>query len=63
MAGYDNVEAAAHMGLTSVAGPMRLMGQVAARRAIDLLTNDEKQDGDRLQVRLVVRESSAGRRR
>jgi DNA-binding LacI/PurR family transcriptional regulator len=63
MAGYDNVEAAAHMGLTSVAGPMRLMGQVAARRAIDLLTKDEKQDGDRLQVRLVVRESSAGRRR
>ena len=69
VAGYDNVEAAAHMGLTSVAGPMRLMGQVAARRAIDLLTSEDRpmngnhNGGDRLQVRLVVRDSSAGKDR
>jgi len=63
LAGYDNVEAAAHLALTSVAGPMRLMGQVAARRAIDLITQNERPAGDRLQVRLVVRESSAGKER
>jgi LacI family transcriptional regulator len=36
LAGYDNVEAAGHLSLTSVACPMRLMGQLAARWAVDL---------------------------
>jgi DNA-binding LacI/PurR family transcriptional regulator len=63
LAGYDNVEAAAHLSLTSVACPMRLMGQVAARWAIDLITRNERPVGHRLQVRLVVRNSSAGKRR
>jgi DNA-binding LacI/PurR family transcriptional regulator len=61
LAGYDNVEAAAHLSLTSVACPMRLMGQVAARWAVDLITRDEKPASHRLQVRLVVRNSSAGK--
>jgi DNA-binding LacI/PurR family transcriptional regulator len=61
LAGYDNVEAAAHLSLTSVACPMRLMGQVAARWAVDLITKNERLNGHRLQVRLVVRNSSAGK--
>jgi LacI family transcriptional regulator len=61
MAGYDNVDAAAHLSLTSVACPMRLMGQLAARWAVELVTQDKKQVGHRLQVRLVVRHSSAGK--
>lgn len=61
MAGYDNVDAAAHLSLTSVACPMRLMGQLAARWAVDLVIRDQKPVGHRLQVRLVVRTSSAGR--
>jgi DNA-binding LacI/PurR family transcriptional regulator len=58
LAGYDNVEAAAHLSLTSVSCPMRLMGQVAARWAVDLITKNERPVGHRLQVRLVVRNSS-----
>lgn len=63
MAGYDDVEAAAHLSLTSMACPMRLMGQVAARRAIDLVTRNERPAiAHQLQVRLVVRNSSSGKR-
>src|SRR5205814_140281 len=58
LAGYDNVEAAEHLSLTSVACPMRLMGQVAARRAVDLITENQRAaidggSGQRVQVRLV----------
>jgi len=59
MAGYDNVEAAGHLSLTSVACPMRLMGQMAARFAVDLITQNERPSTHRLQVRLVVRNSSS----
>jgi DNA-binding LacI/PurR family transcriptional regulator len=59
--GYDNVEAAEHLSLTSVACPMRLMGQVAARWVVDLITKNERPEPHRLQVRLVVRASSAGK--
>ena len=62
LAGYDNVEAADHLSLTSVACPMRLMGQVAARRALDLIAGNERPAGHRLPVRLVVRNSSACKR-
>jgi LacI family transcriptional regulator len=62
VAGYDNVDAAEHLSLTSVACPMRLMGQVAARWAVELVNQDKKQVGHRLQVRLVVRHSSAARK-
>jgi DNA-binding LacI/PurR family transcriptional regulator len=61
LAGYDNVEAAAHLSLTTVASPMRLMGQVAARWAVDLVERDERAMGRRLQVQLAVRNSSAGK--
>jgi LacI family transcriptional regulator len=61
IAGYDNVDAAAHLSLTSIACPMRLMGQVAARWAVDLITKNERPEPHRLQVRLVVRNSSAGK--
>jgi len=61
MAGYDNVDAAAHLSLTSVACPMKLMGQLAARWAVELVTRNQKPVGHRLQVRLVVRTSSAGK--
>jgi len=61
LAGYDNVEAAGHLSLTSVACPMRLMGQMAARWAVDLITKNERPTSHRLQVRLVVRNSSAGK--
>lgn len=63
LAGYDNVEAAEHLSLTSVACPTRLMGQVAARCAVDLIHKNERPVGHRLQVRLVVRNSSAGKDR
>jgi DNA-binding LacI/PurR family transcriptional regulator len=62
MAGYDNVEAAAHLSLTSVACPMRLMGQVAARWAVELVTRNERPVGHRLGVRLVVRNSTLGKK-
>ena len=61
LAGYDNVEAAAHLSLTTVASPMRLMGQVAARWAVDLVTRNERPAGRRLKVQLAVRNSSAGK--
>jgi LacI family transcriptional regulator len=61
LAGYDNVEAAAHLSLTSVACPMRLMGQVAARSAVELMTANKSPTTHRLQVRLVVRNSTLGR--
>jgi DNA-binding LacI/PurR family transcriptional regulator len=61
LAGYDNVEAAAHLSLTTVASPMRLMGQVAAKSAVNLMTRGERPVGHRLQVQLAVRNSSAGK--
>lgn len=61
VAGYDNVEAAGHLSLTSVASPTRLMGQVAARWAVDLIQKQESAESTRLQTQLVVRRSSAGR--
>lgn len=61
LAGYDNVDAAEHLSLTSIACPMRLLGQVAARWAVDLITKNERPTSHRLQVRLVVRRSSMGR--
>jgi DNA-binding LacI/PurR family transcriptional regulator len=61
LAGYDNVEAAAHLSLTTVASPMRLMGQVAARWAVDLVTHNKRPEGRRLKVQLAVRNSSAGK--
>jgi DNA-binding LacI/PurR family transcriptional regulator len=62
IAGYDNVDASEHLSLTSVACPMRLMGQLAARWAIELVNSGQKQVGHRVQVRLVVRDSSASRK-
>jgi LacI family transcriptional regulator len=62
IAGYDNLDAAEHLSLTSIACPMRLMGQVAARWAVELVNRDQKQVGHRLQVRLVIRHSSAGKK-
>lgn len=63
LAGYDNIETASHLSLTSVASPMRLMGQMAARWAIDLATKGEAERpaSHNLQVRLVIRQSSGGR--
>ncbi|HUB25242.1 MAG TPA: LacI family DNA-binding transcriptional regulator [Tepidisphaeraceae bacterium] len=63
LGGYDNVDAAAHLSLTSVACPMRLMGQVAARWAVDLVTRNERPTVHRLQVRLIVRNSSMGKQK
>jgi hypothetical protein len=40
---------------------MRLMGQVAARWAVDMVTKNDRPSAHRLQVRLVIRSSSAGR--
>ena len=61
MAGYDNVEAADHLSLTSVASPMRLLGRTAALLAVELITNHARPTGQRLKVELVVRSSSAGK--
>lgn len=60
LAGYDNIETSGHLSLTSVASPMRLMGQMAARWAIDVANNGQRPESHNLQVRLVVRNSSAG---
>ena len=62
LAGYDNVEAAEHLSLTSVACPMRLMGQVAARWAVDLIAGNGRPAAHRLPVRLVIRNSSASKK-
>lgn len=62
LAGYDNVETASHLSLTSVVCPMRLMGQMAARWAIDAVTENERPANHKLQVRLVVRNSSTGKK-
>jgi DNA-binding LacI/PurR family transcriptional regulator len=61
MAGYDNLDASEHLSLTSVACPMRLMGQLAARWAVELVNNGPRQAGHRVQVRLVIRNSTAGK--
>jgi DNA-binding LacI/PurR family transcriptional regulator len=61
LAGFDDVDAAAHLSLTSVACPMRLMGQLAARWAVDLVTKNQRPTAHQLAVRLVVRNSSAGK--
>jgi len=62
VAGYDNIETAAHVQLTSVASPMRELGRTAARWAVDLVTTGEPPRSRTLPVELVVRRSSAGRR-
>jgi LacI family transcriptional regulator len=62
MAGHDNVEAAEHLSLTSVASPMREMGRVAAELAVDVITHNVRPEGRRLKVELVVRHSSAGKK-
>ena len=62
LAGYDNIETSAHLALTSVASPMRLMGQIAARWAIDVAEKGERPGSHNLQVRLVVRNSSSAGR-
>src|ERR1700728_5007983 len=49
MAGYDNLDASEHLSLTSVACPMRLMGQLAAQWAVELVNRDQKQGGHRVQ--------------
>ena len=59
--GFDDVEAAEHLSLTSVSCPMRLMGQMAAQWAIELVTTNVKPVSHRLQVRLTVRRSSGPR--
>jgi LacI family transcriptional regulator len=61
LAGYDNVEAAEHLSLTSVACPMRRIGQVAARCAVDWIAKSERPSTLRLPVSLVIRKSSGGK--
>jgi LacI family transcriptional regulator len=63
LAGFDNVDESAHMSLTTVAAPMRLMGETAARAAVDLVVKGKRPRSQLLPVRLVVRASSRARRR
>jgi LacI family transcriptional regulator len=62
VAGFDDVHEAEQLGLTSVATPTRLMGETAARCAIELITIRKPAKSACLPVRLVQRISSLAKR-
>ncbi len=55
--GFDNVESARHLRLTTVSVPMAEMGRRAAGAAIDLLNNEQPEIHSVLQTELVIRAS------
>jgi LacI family transcriptional regulator len=55
--GFDDIDAARHLGLTSVRVPMREMGTAAARAALDRIQNRETAHITLMPARLTVRRS------
>ncbi|RME28128.1 MAG: transcriptional regulator, partial [Candidatus Zixiibacteriota bacterium] len=55
--GFDDVQAARYLGLTTVHSPMREMGRVAAESAISLLSGRSTPAEQVLPTELVVRRS------
>ena len=58
VAGFDDVHESAHLLLTTIAAPMREIGQVAAKVAVDLVNGNDVAASQLLPVRLVVRDTS-----
>ncbi len=57
LVGFDDVQAARYLGLTTVRSPMREMGRVASQAAINLVTGGRTQLEQVLATDLVVRRS------
>jgi len=57
LVGFDDVQAARYLGLTTVRSPMREMGRVASEAAINLVTGGQTQLEQVLATELVVRRS------
>lgn len=57
LVGFDDVQAARYLGLTTVHSPMREMGRVASEAAINLVTGGRTQLEQVLPTELVVRRS------
>lgn len=57
LVGFDDVQAARYLGLTTVRSPMREMGRVASEAAINLVTGGRTQLEQVLATELVVRRS------
>ncbi len=62
LVGFDNVESARYLGLTTVNVPMRDLGAKAAQVAIDQVTRRQAGVTHRLPTELVVRNSCGGHR-
>jgi LacI family transcriptional regulator len=61
VAGFDNIEAAEYLSLTTVAVPMREMGRLAARAAIHAVVDQKRADDQTVGVELIVRSSTMRR--
>lgn len=57
LVGFDDIESARHLGLTSVSVPMRAMGRAAAEAAIQQISSRKTQPQRMLPTALVVRRS------
>jgi DNA-binding LacI/PurR family transcriptional regulator len=57
LVGFDDVQAARYLGLTTVRSPMREMGRVASEAAVNLVTGGRTQLEQVLATELVVRRS------
>lgn len=57
LVGFDDVQAARYLGLTTVHSPMREMGRVASEAAISLVTGGRTQLEQVLETQLIVRRS------
>ena len=62
LAGFDNIDASEHLSLTSVASPMRRMGEVAAETLTDVVLNGAEPAHVRLSTILMPRQSTAPRK-
>jgi len=62
LVGFDDVEAAPLLGLTTVRSPMREMGRLASEAIIELLRNGRTRTRRVLATELVVRQTCGGHR-
>lgn len=63
LVGFDDVQAARHVGLTTVRSPMCEMGRVASEAAINLVTGGRTQVEQVLPTELIVRHSCGASKR
>ncbi len=57
LVGFDDIDTAAHLGLTTVHVPMRRMGSIAAQLAVDQISQNKSLTSYRLPVACAVRSS------